>query len=220
MPINWQQILTTLVATVGGGGVMLAAAAWLIKTAISARLALDAEKFKVQLKAAADASVEQLKSRLQQVTIEHQIRFSKLHEKRAEVIEQVYQQLIEAEKGYGRFVLVDGYENDIGKQTEARRNTDTAMYELSLFIEKHRIYLPAAVCDLLKAFLDIMWNNAIAVGVYGSIKHPTLQTIQESNAAFTKAHEALAKEIPAARAVLEKEFRELLEGKPPAPLKT
>jgi hypothetical protein len=35
MAINWQEIITTLVATVGGGGVLLAVAAWLIKTLVS-----------------------------------------------------------------------------------------------------------------------------------------------------------------------------------------
>jgi hypothetical protein len=31
MSINWQDIITTFIATVGGGGVLLAAAAWLIR---------------------------------------------------------------------------------------------------------------------------------------------------------------------------------------------
>ena len=43
MPFNWQTVIETLIATVGGGGVMLAAVAWLIKTLVSNRLALDTE---------------------------------------------------------------------------------------------------------------------------------------------------------------------------------
>jgi hypothetical protein len=168
------------------------------------------ERLKADLKAQGDISIEQLRSHLQQAVLEHQVRFSKLHEKRGEVIEQVYQQLVEAEKGYGRFVLVDGYERDMEKQTEARLKTETAMYDVSLFIEKHRIYLPITICDSLKAFLDIMWNNVINVGVYAAIKHPTPHSAYERNAAFTKAYQALTKEIPSAREALGNEFRNLL----------
>jgi hypothetical protein len=45
---NRQEIITTVVATVGGGDVLLAAAAWLVKALVSNRLALDAEKFKIE----------------------------------------------------------------------------------------------------------------------------------------------------------------------------
>jgi hypothetical protein len=167
------------------------------------------ERLKADLKAQGEISNEQLKSHLQQTAFQHQVRFSKLHDKRGEVIEQLYEQLVEAEKGYGRFVLVDGFDNDIEKQAEARRKTETTMYEVSFFIEKNRIYLSAAICELLKTFLDIMWNNVINVGAY-TFKYPTPNTIQEKHAALRAAYEALRKEIPPARAVLEDEFRNIL----------
>lgn len=45
--LDWQEIVTTL----GGNALLLAAAAWLIKTLISNRMALDLEKVKVDIKA-------------------------------------------------------------------------------------------------------------------------------------------------------------------------
>jgi len=212
MAINWQDLLTSIGTTLASGTVVLGAAAWLAKTLLSDRLTRQAESFKIQLKADADTANERLKNSLQMMALEHQVRFSKLHEKRAEVIGELYARLIEVEKGYGRFVLVDGYERDAEKQGEARHKTDDAMYEMSLFIEKHRIYLPAGVCASLKAFLDIMWNNAIHVGVYGEVggTYATPETARERREAFRKATEALQKEIPAARTALEDEFRKLL----------
>ena len=59
-------------------------------------------------------------------------------------------------------------------------------------------------------FLDVMWHNAINVGVYGSISHPNPQTLQERHKAFRDAYDVLQKEIPDARAKLEDEFRKLL----------
>jgi hypothetical protein len=212
MAINWQELLTNVGTTLASGTVVLGAAAWATKTLLSDRLTRQVEAFKIQLKADVDTANERLKNSLQMVALEHQVRFSKLHEKRAEVIGEVYARLIEVEKGYGRFVLVDGYERDPEKQREARHKTDVAMYEMSLFIEKHRIYLPARVCESLKAFLDIMWDNAIGVGVYGELggTYATPDTAKERREVFRKATEALRTEIPAARAALEEEFRKLL----------
>jgi hypothetical protein len=69
MSINWQQIITTFVATVGGGGVLLGVVGWLIKTLISNRLARDAEKFTIEMKASADAEIERVKSFLARAAV-------------------------------------------------------------------------------------------------------------------------------------------------------
>jgi hypothetical protein len=95
MSINWQDVIVTVFTTIGGGTVLLGAAAYVIKTALTQRLLLDAEGFKAQLKASADAEIERLKVSLQMSALEHEVRFSKLHEKRAEVIAELYGRLVE-----------------------------------------------------------------------------------------------------------------------------
>jgi hypothetical protein len=89
MVVNWQEVITTLGATVGAGGVLLAASAWLMKTVLTDKFAREAEAFKSRLKAEADIEIERLKSSLQMTAIEHQVRFSKLHERRAELIAEL-----------------------------------------------------------------------------------------------------------------------------------
>jgi hypothetical protein len=78
MPFNWQTVIETLIATVGGGGVMLAAVAWLIKTLVSNRLALDTEKFKIEMKASADTEIERVKAFL--------VRASRVHERQLDIL--------------------------------------------------------------------------------------------------------------------------------------
>src|SRR5215469_2732514 len=95
MTINWQEVIVTVFTTIGGGAVFLGAAAYLIKTALNQRLLLDSEGFKAQLKASADTEIERLKVSLQMSALEHEVRFSKLHEKRAEVIAELYGRLME-----------------------------------------------------------------------------------------------------------------------------
>ena len=79
---NWQEFL----ATFGGQTALLAAVAYLIKTLVSSRLEKDAEAFKADLKRNSEIEIERLKNALQMTALEHQVRFSKLHEQRVEII--------------------------------------------------------------------------------------------------------------------------------------
>jgi hypothetical protein len=49
-----------VIASLGGNVILLAAVGWLIKTLLSHRFSLEAEKFKVEVKAAADAEIERV----------------------------------------------------------------------------------------------------------------------------------------------------------------
>src|SRR5437660_9069332 len=109
---TWQVLLTTL----GGGSAILAAAAWLIRTALNHALDRDTEAFKARLKADADIETEKLRSSLQMVAYEHQIRFSNLHAKRAEVIAEIYCQMVEVEQHGQRFVWVDVFDETQRRQ--------------------------------------------------------------------------------------------------------
>jgi hypothetical protein len=78
--------LTSLLVAIGANAAILAVLGFLARSLINSWLAKDLEKFKFELKSASDTAFESLKSDLQRAAFEHQVRFSKLHEKRAEVI--------------------------------------------------------------------------------------------------------------------------------------
>jgi hypothetical protein len=202
MPINWQDVVTNIGTTAVSATVVVGAVAWVIKTAVSHRLSRQAEEFK---------------NSLQMMALEHQVRFSKLHEKRAEVIAGVYERLVDVEKEGGRFVLVEGFDNGTERQQEAWDKIRAAMLDVSLFIEKHRIYLPERICALLKTFLDIMSKNLTGVGVYSSIKSPIAKTQADKQEVLAKAYEAFQSDIPAAKRALEDEFRKMLGVEDSAP---
>jgi hypothetical protein len=71
MKIDWTALLTNL----GISGIFLSALAWLLKIIITHQLAKDVEIFKRELQF-------------------QQIRFSRLHERRAEVIHELYKKII------------------------------------------------------------------------------------------------------------------------------
>jgi hypothetical protein len=58
MSINWQDVITAIGTTVGGGGVLVGAAAWLAKRIITDRMAREAELFKSRLQTDANAEIE------------------------------------------------------------------------------------------------------------------------------------------------------------------
>jgi hypothetical protein len=66
--------------------------------------------FKTRIKADADIEIERVKNSLQIVAIEHQVRFAKLHEKRAQVIADLYKQLVDLHR-HGAF-FVETRENN------------------------------------------------------------------------------------------------------------
>ena len=89
---TWQTILIAL----GGNAAMLAVLAYLAKLFIGHKLSRDTSSFQSELKATSDAAIERLKSDLQLHAIEHQVRFSRLHEKRATVIAELNSFIAEA----------------------------------------------------------------------------------------------------------------------------
>src|ERR1700722_11976115 len=88
----WQTILLAF----SGNAALLAILGWLGKSLLERLITRDTKQFESDLKAKADVAIETLKSTLQLKTIEHQVRFSKLHERRAEVIAKLYGYLVAA----------------------------------------------------------------------------------------------------------------------------
>lgn len=190
---------------------------WLTKdikrfeTDLKASAGSELERLKYELKSKADISIEQLKSHLQLTATEHQVRFSKLHEKRAEVIDEVYVRLVEARMEGKRFIVTDAYITDHQQQKEAWRKTAARMEEVSVFIQKHRIYLPERICELLQKVIDEMSRHVAAAGIYAPLNPQVQEMIAEQHEALMKAYDAFFSEsIPAATEALEDEFRKLL----------
>jgi hypothetical protein len=215
--------ITQLLATLAGETAWLGIAAWLCKSLITNRLKVSAETeiqqaktqldrestaFQVKLQSQANSSIEQLKSNLQLVALEHQVRFSKLHEKRADVIAETYRLLVQAELAGKQYVWQLGHvpaENE-GEPPPAIKR----LIELDAYVDSHRIYLPPSVCARLNEISANLREYAVHAKVYGEIESPTPQTTLEKNQGFSKAFRAFEGAIPAMRQALEEEFRVLL----------
>ncbi len=183
---NWQEFLTIL----GGQAVFLGAAAYLIKALVSTRLERETEAFKAELKRNADIEIERLKSSLQIAALEHQVRFSQLHEQRVDVISQLSKEIVEVPAVVREFVVTSQKDKESLKQAMER----TA--GLNHLIQTSHIILPGPVCILLDELSTKLWDIIIGIQLYWTTEDlaPAMQS--EKVKVLRKAVSAFENEIP------------------------
>jgi hypothetical protein len=201
---NWGEVVTQL----GGYALFLGVAGWLIRTGIAARLTQDLEVFKTKLKAGADTEIERLRNSLQMAALEHQVRFSKLHERRAEVIADVYGQLSDLAEQSRQFVYAVQSSRVAEKpaQTFDQYNALYKMnYDLVRFIQANKIYIPESACGGLEKCLSVMNIAVITTQVYSNA-----EMFQNRSKELTDAVITIVDEVPKLMKSLEFELRAIL----------
>ena len=202
------QVLTTAVL---GNATALAVIGWLGKSLLEKLLQRDSKRFEIEIKAKADATIEQLKSELQLRTIEHQVAFSGLHQKRASVIAELNgllaETLWEAES-----VLSPIRWAGSPSERELHRAAEVKLVEFFRYFDKHRIYLPAELCKVVEGLVLEVRHHVIGFGVYLTWDDVALQdhTRKEKSDALLAGYKLLKEKVPELREKLENEFRSLL----------
>jgi hypothetical protein len=215
---NLNQILIAL----GGPSVLLVVLAFLARSLLQTWLAKDIKRFesdlrntadnkleqlKQDLKYKGDASIEQLRSELQQSATEHQVRFSNLHEQRAQRIADLYGRIVEQSVACRRYVVQLGTSN----REEGYMELEKSFADMYLFFETSRVYLPEHICNLLEKVFSALRGPVIDIYVYSGVDNYAPDEVRkERNAAFLNALKAFEADIPSARRALEDEFRKIL----------
>lgn len=201
----------TVLLAFGGNAILLAVLGWLAKSLVEKFIARDVERFKNTLMIETSSAVETLKHQLQIASVEHQIRFSELHAKRAAVIAELYGLLVEAQWAASSFAspIELGAEP---KKSEKYISAMNAGAEFYRFFDKNRIYLPAELCDRLESFFDTMRGKVIGFGAYVHYEdeHLPAHGIQEKHNSWTEAWKFFREKLPKARTDLEEELRTIL----------
>jgi hypothetical protein len=211
------QIATTILIALGGAGAIILSLSGYLGRIWAERLMgrerhaheRDLEALRSELAARTTWEVEQFRATLQLAAVEHEVRFSRLHEKRAQVLAELYKLLVEATWQASSLANPFQFVGDPDKPTlyVAAMNAIAAYYR---FFDQHRIWIPAALCEPLETFAKKLRTPAVKVGVYVEIEHPTAETKKETLEALGKAWESVQTEIPVLRAAIEAEFRTLL----------
>lgn len=205
----WQTILLAF----GGNAALLAVLGVVGKSFLDKLIARDTKRFETDLKAKSDTAIERLRSDLQIRSIEHQVRFSRLHEKRASVIADLYGYLVETLWEAESFLSPMEWAGEPAKH-EKHQTAMNKLVEFFRFFDKHRIYLPEALCVSLEAIAMRVRKHIIEFGVYTQFNDQSLNehTREQKEKAWNTGWEAIKNDIPLARKQLEEEFRALLGG--------
>jgi hypothetical protein len=197
--------LLELLKTLGTAAIVMAAVAWLTKSIITHVLSRNIEAYKSDLKRAADKEVEETKSKLQMVAMEHQIVFSRLHEKRAEIVAESYELIHEL---HSKAITLGGDIFHAGLRTPKDRANEVfdECFKFYEYFQRRRIFFGEEVCKVMDSFVELIAEtNAALKRAPDNLDHST----EDGKDAYSKLA-VLLDRLPEIRKVIENDFRTLL----------
>ena len=131
----WQQLIAIVLTPT----LSVAALAWLLKSLFSSGLQRDLERYKREL----DAK-----------QFEQQARFSLIHQKRAEVIAELYARLARAKARLGELVAI--YQPGGQSLIEKKKGTAEAFNDANSYFHERRIFLPEEIAESVDVVFEAM----------------------------------------------------------------
>jgi hypothetical protein len=197
----------------GGNAILIAALGFLAKSLISQWLTREIKRFEADLQRTSAAAAEEMKHRLSLVAHEHHVRFSRLHEKQAEVLEEAYSKLLDFETASASLGLASNGTPEEFLES-ALRQAEDAGWELVHYIRRKEIYLPAETSAQLQkliaqiiSLLSSCSFNLLGMKLASSGRQDLFPDVKD---AWGSIHRYLDHEAPAVRGEIIVEFRRLL----------
>ncbi|WP_156000337.1 hypothetical protein [Thioalkalivibrio sp. ALMg9] len=151
---------------------------------------------------------EEIKSSIELGTLEHQIKFSKLHEKRVEIIEGLYHRLIAMESEGKAFV----YKSSPTRSDQAQFNTaNSAINEFISYSRLNKFWVERSLFDEIET-VALRLDEIIYGAVFNCDVNP--QNTQQFEQAMEERRRlvgAINNEIPAAKEKIIDSIRKVLE---------
>lgn len=197
----WQTILLAF----GGNAALLAVLGLLGKSLLEKVITRDTLRIETELKANSAAELEKLRSTLAVAAAERHVRFSKLHERRAEAVAETYGLLRELHWRLGDYVKIFEPAGDRPKE-ERRNDVGEAHKAFISFYRRNRIFLSKSAVekieDINQKSLKAFYRFFYGVEMTQARGDGTDKWME----IFTHVNE----EMPIAISELEDEFRKLL----------
>jgi len=135
----------------------------------------------------------------EKLEFQYKTTFKTLHEKRAEVIAELYGKMIDTKSAIRKFSFT------LLKKSENNQSGDNAMSkltELALYFEKNKIYLSLETCNSVTKLMDI--NGIIWVDIYSP------NPFKENQDSFVNILKRIDNDLDSSLKIVETEFRKLL----------
>lgn len=198
----WQTVLLAF----GGNAALLAVLGLIGKSLLEKVLARDTLRIETEIKAQSESELEKLRSTLAIAAAERNVRFTKLHERRAEAIAETYRLLRQLHSRLAEYVKV--FEPAGDRPKEERRHEVAEAHKLFFdYYMANRIFLSKAAVEKIeqinqsskKAFFEFFYGVEMVQAARGNGTDKWMEI-------FTHVSE----QMPVALEELEDEFRKLL----------
>ncbi len=144
--------------------------------------------------------VQEVKTEFIKMSNEHQIRFSKLHEKRAEVISELYSRLYDYYWAVCAFLR--NFHNTKPDEKDFKELDDKS-YKFSDYFHKHRIYFNKDLCSKIDEIIPTLYSAYVPLERRDSNDN-------HLNEDWNECAEIVQKEYPKIKESLESDFRKIL----------
>lgn len=160
---------------ISSSGIAIGAVAYLIKTLLSqwlnkemqehsaglqretesykAKLQKEAEQFRVQLQHEKGQEIERLRADLNQMALEHQVKFSQLHAKVFATIARLYKLIAKTQRAMTNF-LTPVVTAGIPSEMERGEAAVDSWHRLVIFFREHEIYFDKETCAMMEQYLQ------------------------------------------------------------------
>jgi hypothetical protein len=202
--MSWEIITNTLTILASGSALIV----YLAKTISGHLLTRDVERFRAELKASHDTAIEHLRADLRIQAFEQETTFSRLHDKRVQVIEELYKRIAVVNLAMNRLMSDVQVKGGPSLEEQAQKAADAADDFLEYYLH-HQIYFDQTLCDKLQAFNEKMHGAWVAFNMSkcmvdsGTQRHETWQA----------AWKAISEDLPKIRREIESSFRSILGQK-------
>lgn len=183
--------------------------AYLGRIALRHVLAAELEAFKQQLQMEGVITMERLRAELRRTAAESDGRLSKLQDKQAEVIAELYRRMVSLRNAMTK-ITGPGTADSSG-QDDKTGSVVAAGEQLREYFDQHRIFLDEGLCRKLQSlqatFFDAWVKHSFAVAKD--------QYVRQGKGAPVETWKKLSEEVPLLLQDIEQDFRTLLGHRPP-----
>jgi hypothetical protein len=200
---------------IAGTAVVFLAREWIstrIKESIMNEYAMKFHAYKTEVEQQNTIEVERLRNNLHLMAAEHQVKFSGLHEKRAETLAGTFERLHHLQRSVALYVAIDG---DLDGRDSRRDACNQSLGELVAYFFPREIYLPSDVAERTATAIQrirrvandwsIWVHNENAQVKAGIPREPKVGQVWDESAV------AINQEIPALLRDMAGEYRRQLE---------
>lgn len=199
------EMIEAIITAIGGTAILLAAVAWLIRSLIGQYLSKDIENYKVKLRSQSEIQLEKLKGELAINATAHQIKFSKLHEKQATLIEELYLGVDRLDQLSKSLIGLFAMENSVNEKIPRVHEILEEYLEYNANFHKNKLFFTQEINSLLKAYRYTVFEPAMVL-----LEDISDKEKQDFIDGYIDNNEYNIKKIDDLKAAIETLFRKLL----------